>query len=241
MKKALIASVVIALVIFGTSQILFQEMNETAEKSVFLSRGLYFNWKLAWIEFLVVSSFISTVFAFKKIEKKAKDRVEGGTIPAMFGVIPNVSVLLLLLLGFFTFVLKDQYMHIYATLSIASILVGFIVVYFMSGASRMQQIGAEEIKTNIKKPEELVAYLTVCERQKNLSSDFYSAIRKCIRLLSYSIPRVGNIASSELYISIVKDVESIYSNMQDAQIENIVSQLEDLELKIQELTLSLKH
>ena len=178
--------------------------------------------------------------AFKKIIKASENDQVGGHIPAIAAAIFNTSLISLILLAVFAFALKDNHHEIFGGIEILLWVLCVVRIFMMSSTVKFQSVGMEELAVVIKNPKQLAAYLSICERQKGLSATTLANIAKCKNTISFSIPKVGNIAKSEMYKDIAKRIEDLYNNMQNGNIENCDTITEELCRDAQLLALSLK-
>jgi len=202
----------------------------------YFSQGQYFLHKLVWFQLILMTLFWGG--AYSPFRKMLTVKFSGA-YPAISAAIFNASIFSILLILISSFV-SNKHLKIFVALQLLVILVTVIKVFAMSRASDLQKVGMEEIRDNLKKPEVLVAQLTVCERQPELEQETLKLIRKVKDAFQYSLPKVGNIASSALYEQVVEDCDKIYNLMMSGSRENLNALLNNLNNSLTTLALSLK-
>lgn len=208
--------------------------------SEYLCRGEFFTLNVILTVLFVSCMWWGGGVAFKKLIKVSEEDKAGGHIPAIAAAIFNTSAISLILLAVFAFALKDKYHAIFGGIEILLWVLCVVRVFMMSSTVKFQSVGMEELAEAIKKPDQLAAYLSICERQKGLSATTLANIAKCKNTISFSIPKVGNIAKSDMYKDIAKRIEDLYNNMQNENIENCDTTTEELCRDAQLLAQSLK-
>jgi hypothetical protein len=202
----------------------------------YFRHGQYFVYKFIWFEFILTCAFWGGVYSpFRKISTEKL----GGSYPAMAAVIFNASIFSVFLILISSLV-ENKYLGIFVALQLFVILTVIIKIFIMSHAADLQKVGMEEIRDNLKKPQELVAQLTVCERQPELEQETLNLIKKAKDSIRYSLPKVGNIAKSMQYEQIVENCDKIYNLMMSGSRDNLNTLLNNLNNFLAVLALSLK-
>jgi hypothetical protein len=202
----------------------------------YFRQGQYFIYKFIWFEFILTCAFWGGVYSpFRKISTEKF----GGAYPAIGAAIFNASIFSAFLILISSYV-EDKYLGIFIALQFLVILIVIIKVFIMSHASDLQKMGMEEIRYDIKKPQELVAQLTICERQPELEQKTLKLIKKVKDDIQYSLPKVGNIAKSVQYEQVVVHCNKIYNLMMSGSRDDLNAILNNLNNSLNVLILSLK-
>jgi hypothetical protein len=203
----------------------------------YLRQGQYFVYKFIWFEFVLTALFWGGVYGpFRKMSTEKL----GGAYPAMSIAVFNASLFSFFIILISSFFPNDEYIGVFIALQLLVILIAIIKVFLMSHASDLQSVGMEEIRNNIKNPQELCTQLAICERQPKLEPETLKLLRKVKDGIQYSLPRVGNIASSVKYERVVDDCDKICGLIMSGSYDNINVYLNNLNNFLTELTFSLK-
>jgi len=202
----------------------------------YFKQGDYFVHKFIWFEIIFTCAFWCGIYSpFRKISSEKS----GGAYPAIAVAALNASSFSLVLI-FISSLVEDKYLGIFAALQLLVILTTVVKIFIMSHAPDLQKVGMEEIKDTVKNPQELVAQLTVCEKQPELEEETLKLFKKARYTIQYSLPKVGNIAMSAQYEHIAEDCDKIYKLIMSGSRDNLNDLLNNLNNSLTALTLSLK-
>jgi len=202
----------------------------------YFKQGDYFVHKFIWFEIVFTCTFWGGAYSpFRKISSEKLS----GAYPAIAIATLNASSFSLVLIFISSFV-EDRYLGIFVALQLLVVMATVVKIFIMSHAPDLQKVGMEEIKDTVKKPQELVAQLTACEKQPELEEETLKLFKKAKNTIQYSLPKVGNIAMSAQYEHIVEDCDKIYKLMMSGSKDNLNEFLNNLNNSLTTLTLSLK-
>jgi len=135
---------------------------------------------------------------------------------------------------------QEDRIKTFVIMQILTVAATSITVFLTLQAPKLQKSGMEEIREDLKTPRQLAALLTICEKQSDLEEKTLKLIKRAKDTLEYSLPKVGNIAKSQLYEQIVSDCDKIYAQITSDTKEDLDNLLNKLNTSLTELALSLK-
>ena len=133
----------------------------------------------------------------------------GGGIVVQFAIIAKACLWSLLILGISIFI-PETYQQWILIAQIIIIIAAIILVATVTAARDLQNDGIVPLPYGVKRPDQLVAQITSLEHiiiSKHPGSA--ASIKTIKEHINYSLPRVGKIATSAMYLDIVKDIESL--------------------------------
>lgn len=220
-----IVSIVIAVV-----GILLFSSDEPAGS--FWHRSDLFWVRLAWFELLVAVTWLFGVIVPIGGLLAHRQQV-GGSFPVMSAAVLNAAALSLLVLLVSTFLPETRFFKILpVVVQLVIIIVCLAKITFVKQAQDLQNDGVVPIPRTLKSPEELCAFLVICESQPSLAPELAKKLKGVRERIKYSVPRVGKVASSSHYESVVRLVDTTYDQMMSGRREEIGRSLESLDSTI---------
>lgn len=218
----LIAFAAIALLIFSDSE----------PEGSFLRRSNLFYIRLIWFEILFSLAWFASCIGPIGNMLKYRQQIGGG-YAVIAATVLNATVLSMLILFFSMFLPRSRFFDILpVVIQILIILVCSIKIICMKYAQAWQMDGLNVIPNTIKTPEQLVAMLLICEQQPIIADKFSVAIKRVKEKIKYSIPKAGNISTSESYKDLAVLVESFYDKLMAGKYDDISADILTIEKKI---------
>lgn len=195
------------LAIFIISLLLFPA---NAASDSFWHRGEFFWYKLVWAEVVFcVAWFLGLHDPYSNLLSQRQQT--GGAIPAITSSVINACIFSygILLLSLFL-PEKRIYNIVLLVVQIVVIVITIWRITILNEARFLQQDGIDPIPKNTKQPEELVAQLSILEMNMlKMDADLSWRVKRLREKINYSLPRVGKIATSMRYLSLVNGIEEL--------------------------------
>ena len=173
-----------------------------------LVRGQYFIFKLLWCEFLLLVLFVGCIKGLGGQLLRQRQQTGGGIV-VQFAIIANACLCSLLILGVSVF-LPEKYQQWILIAQIIIVVAAIILVATVTAGRDLQNDGIVPLQDGVKRPDQLVAQIASLENIIISNHPVSAASIKTIKeRINYSLPRVGKIAASAMYLDIVKDIESL--------------------------------
>ncbi len=188
--------------------------------------------RLTWFELiLAVTWLFGVIIPFKGL--LAHRQQVGGGFPVMSAAVLNAAALSFLVLFVSMFLPETRFFTIVPVIiQLVIIIVCLAKITFVTQAQALQNDGVVPIPRTLKSPEELAAFLVICEAQPGLAPELARKLKGTRERIKYSVPRVGKVASSSHYESVVRLVDTTYDQMMSGQREEVSRSLESLDSTI---------
>jgi hypothetical protein len=202
----LIALIFIAVAIPVIGLLVFQ--SPEPPNAGILVRGQYFIFKLLWCEFLLVVLSVGCIKGLGGELLRQRQQTGGGVV-VQFAIIAKACLWSLLILGVSVF-LSEKYQQWILIAQIIVVIAAITLVATVTAARVLQNDGIVPPPDGVKRPDQLVAQIGALENIIFSKHSVSAASIKTIKeRINYSLPRVGKIATSVIYLDIVKDIESL--------------------------------
>jgi len=154
----------------------------------------------------------------------------GGGYTAMSATVLNAALLSAIILCVSLFLPQERaYTILPIVFQILIVVACLIKVMLLKHAQCFQNDGLTPIPQTLKTPEELVAFLELCERQPDLQSETVKQIKRVREKIKYAVPHAGKVATSPRYKETVRLVEDVYQHMMSGSKDQIGADLNTLE------------
>ena len=179
----------------------------------FWHRSDIFWLRLVWFEAIILFAWFFGIVAPSNGLLSQRQQTGGG-YPVLSAVVLNASVLSAIVLAISLFLPETRFFRILPII-VQLVIVAFCWVQaaFVCKAQELQRDEMESVPKVLKNPDQLCAFLTLCERQPDLDPLFARKLKIVRERLKYSVPTVGKVASSEKYERVVGHVEDAYERM----------------------------
>ena len=215
----MIAALVVGLLLFSSEE----------PAGSFWHRSDFFWLRLAWFELILSVAWLFGVIIPTKGLFAHRQQVGGG-FPVMSAAVLNAAGLSLLVLFVSMFLPENRFYNILpVVIQIVIAVVCLAKITFIKQAQVLQNDGVVPIPKTLRSPEELCASLVICEAQPGLAPELATRLKGTRERIKYSVPRVGKVASSSHYESVVRLVDTTYDQMMSGQREEARRSLESLD------------
>lgn len=216
---SVLAFVAVALLLFSPS----------APTDSFWHRGDLFWFRLIWFQALFAVAWFGAFLIPVRNLLNHRQQVGGG-FTAMSAAVLNAVLLSMIVLLVSLFLPRERIFTITPfVFQILIAVVCLIKVMLLRQAQCYQNDGLAPIPLTLKSPDELVAFLELCERQPDLKTETAKQVKRIREKIKYSVPRAGKVASSPRYRETVLLVDSIYQQFMSGSRDRIPVDLRTLE------------
>lgn len=197
--------------------------------------------RLAWYETILILAWIFGVVIPLKELHAHRQQIGGGFAIASAIVLNAAALSLIILFG--SLFLPDTrfFRNLPIVIQLIIIVICLLKITFLKQAQALQNDGMNLIPKKLKSPDELCAFITICEAQPDLDPDLAKKLKGSRERIKYSVPKVGKVATSTHYESVVKLVDATYDEMMSGKRETIGGSLDSLDRAITLLIVECKN